>query len=140
MINEEPSQEVTYEYLLWEICKSPEDASIHFILRDSKTLPVASLRPLRANLVPWAISSLSATFHDLGLFYAVLAPADPEGEHTALPVDSHYLTWGTGTIAALLGHRALASRNAQTPAQARHHTRLPAPLHRAGRRDRRPVA
>lgn len=101
MNNEAAAPEDTYEYLLWEVCKSPEDASVHFVLRDSKSFaPGESLRPLRANLLPWAVSSLSATFHDLGLFYATLAPTDPEGEHTALPVDSHYLTWGTGSLVA----------------------------------------
>lgn len=104
MNNEAAAAEVTYEYLLWEICKSPEDGTLHFVLRDSKPLPPlppgGPLRPHRANLLPWAVASLSSTFHDLGFFYAALSPIDPDGEHTAVPVDSHYLTWGTGTLAA----------------------------------------
>ncbi|MEV0649728.1 hypothetical protein AB0I28_31175 [Phytomonospora sp. NPDC050363] len=97
----EDTCDIQYEFLLWEICKTPEDNTLHFVLRDSKLLaPHETLRAHTAALVPWALTSLSATFHDLGFYYAALAPTDPEGEHTALPVASHYLTWGTGTLAA----------------------------------------
>lgn len=95
----EPTSEGTYEYLLWEICKTP-DGILHFELREERPLPDGPLRTYRRDLVPWALTALSGLSNEIGLYYATFAPTDPEGDHTAYPLESQYITWGTGTLAA----------------------------------------
>lgn len=88
-----------YEYVLWEICKSPEGI-LHFELRAESPLQDAPERSHRRNLLPWALNILAQQMYELGLYYATFAPTDPEGEHAAFPIESRYITWGTDAIAA----------------------------------------
>ncbi|GLZ81955.1 hypothetical protein Afil01_67620 [Actinorhabdospora filicis] len=97
MVNEETTVVDTYEYVLWEVCKSPEGA-VHFVIRQAAAAPDISLKEMRAGLVPWGLAALTSTFHEMGLYWVALHPADPEGNYDTKSISDTYITWGTGAL------------------------------------------
>lgn len=98
MKNEITTAEDTFEYVLWEVCKSPEGA-VHFVIRETAAVPPSPAKEMRAGLIPWGLAALTSTFHEIGLYWVSLHHSDPDRYYDSKAISDTYITWGTGSLA-----------------------------------------